>query len=137
MRAVWPFFIWCWIGYELYSLDGLEMTNLLVADFLLSLWIIIHFLRLHQLAGFSLVIFLVITLIHSWSDLNDQEWWKKSAKIRLNCLHGILISFLLKSFGERYVLYVDIVYVIDNFKVGSVMDIGNGFCAPPEANIVM
>ena len=80
------------------------------------------FMRLLQPACFALVILLVITMIHSWSNLRDQEWWKKSAKIRLIWLHGILISFLLKSFGECYVSFWGYFVCNDNFTVGSVMD---------------
>ena len=75
------------------------------------------FMRLLQPACFALVILLVITMIHSWSDLSDQEWWKKSAKIRLIWVHSILISFLLKSFGECYVLYEDILYVMTTLQL--------------------
>ena len=43
--------------------------------------------------------------------------------------------FLLKSFGEHYDINDDILYVNDNFIVGTFLDMDFGYCAPSEANI--
>ena len=86
MRAVWPLSIWYWMDMDLNfsSLDGLELANLLAADYLISFWFIIHL--------WDFISMLVLLWFFCfWSpdsvDLTwyNQEWWNKSAKIKLNC----------------------------------------------------
>ena len=72
---------WIWTLHHLMAWNWPLLAN----DFLISFLIYLTFFRLLQPASFALVIFSCDHLRHSWSDLNFQEWWNKSAKIRLNC----------------------------------------------------
>ena len=108
----------------------LEFTSCWLFDQLL----IYHTLmRLHQHASFALVFcfWSPDTVDLTWY---NQEWWNKSAKIRLNCCMDFDFFSAKKFWWTLWSLWGYFV-CNDNFSVGSVLDMDFGYCALSEANI--
>ena len=118
-------------GYVFLHWMAWNWPYFLVADFFDQLLTYHSLMRLHQHASFALVIFACDHLRHSWSDLNFQEWWNKSAKIRLNCCM-VLDFFSAEKFWWTLWSLWGYFVCNDNFLVGSVLDLDLDFVLLPR-----